>query len=173
MKPDVITSHVILEGVINVRRDRLLYKNEHEQDYYVIKSSAESAVIVAESDDGKILITHEYRHAIGKFVYGLPGGLVDEGELPLTAAKRELLEETGCTAKSYEIIGTCYPLPGILAQKMTIVHAKGATLTHTPTLEPSETIHSTFMTRQELKALFQSNNDFDATLSSALFFFNK
>ncbi len=55
------------------------------------------------SPAGDILVTREYRHAIGKFVMGFAGGLVDEGEEPLQAAQRELLEETGCTASSLKL----------------------------------------------------------------------
>ena len=45
--------------------------------------------------DEHILINKEYRMSVGDYVYNFPAGLIDEGETPEVAAKRELKEETG------------------------------------------------------------------------------
>ena len=58
-------------------------------------------------DKSKILIQKEFRLATNKFVYNFPAGLIDEGETPSEAAKRELKEETGLDLK--EVIAELSP----------------------------------------------------------------
>lgn len=172
MKPTTLQSLLVVEDVISVRKDRLLYHNKHEEDYYTVSSAPESVSIVAISTDGKMLITKEYRHAINGYVTGFAGGSVDEGESPLQAARRELLEETGCTATSFEVLGSCYPLPGILAQKMTIVLARGVAKTHEARLQASEVIEARFIPVEELNSLVQKGGSIDGIMCCALHFYN-
>lgn len=60
---------------------------------------ADGVIVLAMTEDkNKILVTREFRPAAGGFIYGLPSGLIDPGETPEQAARRELLEETGAVA---------------------------------------------------------------------------
>lgn len=60
---------------------------------------ADGVIVLAMTEDkNKILVTREFRPATGGFIYGLPSGLIDPGETPEQAARRELLEETGVVA---------------------------------------------------------------------------
>lgn len=172
MKPKTLQSSLVVDDTISVRKERLLHHNQHEEDYYIVSSSPESVSIVAISADGKILVTKEYRHAIGSHVTGFAGGSVDESETAQEAAKRELLEETGCTASSFEVIGSCYPLPGILAQKMTIVLARDARKIHEARLQASEVIESGFIPIHELNSLLQKGGCIDGIMCTALYFYN-
>ena len=52
-------------------------------------------IIMTDEDDEKILLNKEYRMSVGGFVYNFPAGLIDDGETPEQAARRELKEETG------------------------------------------------------------------------------
>ena len=56
----------------------------------------------------------------GKFLYELPAGSLDEGENPLAAGKRELLEETGFSARKWRRILYFWPSPGFLAETMSV-----------------------------------------------------
>ena len=160
----VVASDVILAGVINVRKDHLVYPNGYEYDYIVVSSTKEAVCIVALSPTGQILVTKEYRHAVQKVVTGFPGGCLHEGETPEEAARRELLEEAGCTAASFEVIGECYPLPGLLAQKMHVVVARGAKIEHDPTPEVTESIQAFFVDEDAILAM----PDLDGTMCTAL-----
>src|SRR5580693_4418721 len=58
-----------------------------------------SAVMMAVDEKKRILLVRQYRLPADKYMWELPAGKVDDGETPLQAAKRELVEETGYKAK--------------------------------------------------------------------------
>ncbi|HBQ98609.1 MAG TPA: NUDIX hydrolase [Cyanobacteria bacterium UBA11691] len=73
-------------------------------DYHQIQLGNHVA-IVAQTDEGKILMERQYKHGVGKVSLILPGGLIEGEEQPLEAAKRELLEETGYATEQWENLG--------------------------------------------------------------------
>lgn len=74
-------------------------------DFNVIEA-APFAIIFPVLADGRIALIRHYRHAVGKIVYDLPGGDLEEDEAPLACAQRELLEETGLQAPDWRHLGT-------------------------------------------------------------------
>jgi ADP-ribose pyrophosphatase len=73
----------------------------------------------------QVLLEYQYRHAAQQYLWELPAGRIDEGEKPLPAAKRELLEETGYSAKRWKRVLYFYPSPGFLAEPMYLYLAEG------------------------------------------------
>jgi ADP-ribose pyrophosphatase len=73
----------------------------------------------------RILLERQYRHAAHSMMWELPAGRIDDGETPLTAAKRELIEETGYRARHWKRILHFYVSPGFLDETMTIYLAEG------------------------------------------------
>jgi ADP-ribose pyrophosphatase len=61
--------------------------------------------IVALTRAGKIPIVRQYRPALEAYVWELPAGLVDPGEDPADGCRRELMEETGLTARAVHALG--------------------------------------------------------------------
>ena len=68
-------------------------------------------LVVYDEKHERILLDKEFRMAAGCFVYNFPAGLIDEGETPEEAAKRELYEETGLELLKVERDGRCRILP--------------------------------------------------------------
>jgi ADP-ribose pyrophosphatase len=73
----------------------------------------------------RVLLERQYRHAANGYLWELPAGRIDPGENALHAAKRELLEETGYTAKSWRRILHFYASPGFVAETMSVFLATG------------------------------------------------
>jgi ADP-ribose pyrophosphatase len=79
----------------------------------------------AKGGEPLILLERQYRHAAHSMMWELPAGRIDDGETALTAAKRELLEETGYSARRWKRILHFYVSPGFLDETMTIYLARG------------------------------------------------
>ncbi len=112
----VTTDQVQEPGGVRVRRD-------------IIRHSG-SVVVLAVDDSGttpRILLERQYRHAANNYLWELPAGRIDPGEKPLAAARRELLEETGYTARKWRCILKFYASPGFVAETMAIYLATGLT----------------------------------------------
>lgn len=113
----VTTDDVLEPTGVHVRRD-------------VVRHSG-SVVVLAVDDQPsrpRVLLEKQYRHAAGQFLYELPAGRIDEGENELKAAKRELLEETGYSARSWKRILHFWASPGFVAEAMSIYLARDLTL---------------------------------------------
>jgi ADP-ribose diphosphatase len=74
------------------------------QTYHAVEQ-ADYISIVALTPSGKIPIVRQYRPALEAFAWELPAGLVDPGESPTDGCRRELLEETGLTARAVHALG--------------------------------------------------------------------
>jgi ADP-ribose pyrophosphatase len=87
------------------------------------------SIVVLAVDETKsepsILFEHQYRHAAKQFMWELPAGRIDKGEDEITAAKRELVEETGYSAARWRRVLKFYASPGFVAETMSIFLARG------------------------------------------------
>lgn len=72
-----------------------------------------SVLVVAVTTDNKIAMTYQFRAGPEKWLYDFPGGDGEPGEAVEMVARRELVEETGCTPGRFEYIGECYEGPYI------------------------------------------------------------
>ena len=73
------------------------------------------------------MLLRQYRYAAGDFLYEIPAGRLDPGEDPADCARRELIEETGCTAERVEHLFTFFTTPGFTDEKIHVFMAVGLT----------------------------------------------
>ena len=62
-------------------------------------------IILPITKGGRVLLEKGYKHGIGKNIIEFPAGIIEKGESPAKAARRELLEETGYSAKDLTFLG--------------------------------------------------------------------
>ncbi len=124
--------------VFDVRRDTSLDPRDGRQhDFYVIEAPDWINVIPL-TTGGKVIMIEQYRHGTGAVTLEIPGGMVDEGELPHATAVRELLEETGYRARTVSLLGKTRPNPAIQSNWLHSFLAEDCTFHETPQFEGSE-----------------------------------
>ncbi len=92
-------------------------------DLEVIRHPGASAV-VALTEDHQVLMLRQYRHAIGNYIWEIPAGTFSGREEPLACARRELIEETGYRANSWEPMGAVTPLAGYSDERIYLFLAR-------------------------------------------------
>ena len=121
----VLESTTIYSGpVFGVRRDRLREPGGIEVTRDVVTHFG-SVVLLPVFPDGRILLVRQYRHAVGQFLWELVAGRIEPGETPLAGARRELLEETGYTARRFRKLLGVFPTPGFVSERMLLYAAEG------------------------------------------------
>jgi ADP-ribose pyrophosphatase len=146
--------------IFRVTLDRAIDPSGFEIKRAIVQHGG-SAVMMPVDARGRILLVRQYRLPARQYLWELPAGRVDEGETPLQAARRELVEETGYRAKQWKKIAAFFPSPGFLAEKMTIFLATGLTPGESTPME-DERIETRWFSPRDLKAAIHSGKIIDA-----------
>lgn len=110
---------------------------EHE---FVILDCPDWVNVVALTDEGQVVLIHQWRHGTQEITTEIPGGMVEEGESPEEAGRRELLEETGYEATHWEQIGVVEPNPAFQTNRTFTFLARGAKKVAEQSPDPNEEI---------------------------------
>jgi len=117
--------------VIDVDIDTVQFPNGSTGELEMVRHPGASAVVPFLTDpyagDPQILLIKQYRYAAEDFIYEIPAGKLDAGEDPAECARRELREETGCTAEKIEHLCTFYTTPGFTDERIHAFMATGLT----------------------------------------------
>lgn len=112
-------------NVINFYEDTMQMPNGKTAKWDFIEHKG-AAAVVAVHDDGKLIMVRQYRNALERITLELPAGCVDyQGEPTVDAARRELAEETGFKAESFELLISIYTTVAFCNEKIDIYIARG------------------------------------------------
>lgn len=134
-------------------------EDEAEDEGFHVKRSVVrhrgSAVMLAADEQDRVLLVQQFRLPAGKKLWELPAGKVDEGEVVLETAKRELREETGYSAKNWTKLVSYFPSPGYVEEYMTIFLATDLTEGEPEPMD-DERIEKRWFTRAEIDEMIRS-----------------
>ncbi len=141
-----------------VRKDRCETPQGKIVDPYYVYEFPTWVTAVAITDEGKIIMERQYRHALGETCMEIPGGCVDDTDASLEdAIKRELLEETGYSFSSYEYLGKISANPSTNNNLMHMFLAKGGKKIASQDLDHNEEIEIDLVSIDELKQMLREN----------------
>ena len=153
--------------MIHLRIDTVRLPDGKETTREIVEHPGAVAV-VAETEDGKLVLVTQYRHPIGQISIEIPAGKLEPGELIDEAAHRELLEETGYRAKNLFKVMEFYSTPGFSDEIMHLFVASGLTFEKTQPDE-DEFIDCKDYNKDEVMNLIQTGQIKDAKTLIGLF----
>ena len=141
----------------SLRSDRLQLPDGGIKDpYYVIERPDAAIVFPLTADEEEVVLVNQYRPPLEMMELGLPAGLVEEGERPEEAARRELAEETGHTGGDWELLGSLASSPSLKDNWAYLFLARGVEVTMTPDPDEHELVEVVRVSVKELPNFVRS-----------------
>jgi len=169
----LVSRRVYTGRVLNLDIDQVRFPDKSTGELEIIRHPGASAVIPFLSDpaggDPQILLIKQYRYAAEDFLYEVPAGRLDPNESPADCARRELMEETGCSAERIEHLYTFYTTPGFIDERIHGFIATGLTRGESRR-EPDEFMTLETMTLSHALELIQRGEIRDAKTALLILF---
>lgn len=146
-------------GFLELRRDTVRLPDGHQATREYIAHPGAVAVVPL-LDDGRIALVRQYRYPVGKVLVEFPAGKRDPHESTLQCAMRELLEETGYSAREWAYAGEIHNAAAYSSESIWIWFARGL-LAGPPQPDHGEFVETVHLSEAELEALDRSGALFD------------
>ena len=140
----------------SLRSDRLRLPDGGIKDPYFVLERPDAAIIVPITAGNEVVLVRQYRPPLEMMELGLPAGLVEEGERPEEAARRELAEETGYTGGEWEPLGSLASSPSLKDNWAYLFLARGVEETAAPDPDEHELVEVVKVPLEDLRGLVHS-----------------
>jgi ADP-ribose pyrophosphatase len=155
----VSTKSLLEHDKITVLEDVVQLPNGKQTKYVYLPSKEDSVIIIALNEQKDLLLQREYSHPPKKIMWQLPGGSIRPGESIITAARRELAEESGYDAKAVTVIGNFY-VNNRKSNKVQHIVVCEQLYRHNLKSDPDEFIDSFWLAELKVKQMI-ANNEID------------
>ena len=144
--------------VFRVREDTCRGAGDDGEHSFFVIENPDWVNIIGVTTEGKVILIEQFRHGTAEIILEIPGGMIDGGEEPEAAAKRELAEETGYEAERFIFLGKSRPNPAL--QNNTIYHflAEGCRKTREPSFDEHESVATRLVAYEDIQKLVASGD---------------
>lgn len=134
-----------------MRQDEVELPDGTVSNDYFVRETKRVVYAFALTEDNKVILNNQYKHGVADFLKEIPVGMVEDGERPEVAIKRELLEETGYVPQQVKLLAEFYGDPTGTNTKIWCYLATGCKKMASPQANPAEIIELEFVTIPKLK----------------------
>lgn len=164
-----LSSELVYDGrVIKVSKDVVMCPNGQESLREIVHHRGGVGILFKVDD--KFIFEKQYRYALGEEIIEMPAGKLEEGEIPLEAAKRELLEETGYRPLEMVHLGDSYPTPGYSSEVIHLYYCPKA-VKEERHLDKDEDIELIYLTLEEIEQMIVDGKIKDSKTVAAIFLY--
>ena len=163
------SEYLVRRPWLTARRDRLELPDGRIIPEYYVREYPNWVNVIAITKDGQFVMERQYRHAARKISLELPCGVMEEGETPLEAAQRELLEETGFGGGQWKKLMELSPNPSAMSNTTHCFLAIGVEKIAEQHLDETEELSVLFMTKEEVKRMLNENQICQALMVAPLY----
>ena len=153
---------------LTVRHDKVRLPDGRINPEYYVLEYPDWINILAITEDGKFVFERQYRHGLGKTCYEIPAGVIEKGERPLEAAKRELQEETGYGEGEWSPLMTISGNPSTTSNLTHCFLARGVKKISGQHLDATEDITVCLLDESQVKDLLESDQIRQALMAAPL-----
>lgn len=142
--------------IFRLREDRRVSPRTGAAHDLIVLETPDWVNVIALTKEDQVVLIEQFRFAAQEVTLEIPGGMIDPGESPEAAARRELLEETGYEAESLVSLGSIAPNPAILDNRCHTFLLRGARRVAEPAQDEKEDIAVCERPLDEIPALLAS-----------------
>lgn len=162
------SDYIMRRPWLTARRDTVELPCGTVNDEYYVLEYPDWINVIAVTTDGMFVLIRQYRHAIGLTCHEIVAGVIEDGEQPETAARRELLEETGFGGGKWHELMAIAPNASTSTNYTHCFVANGVEHQGNQHLDPTEDIEVCLISRDELYNMLKRGDIIQATMAAPL-----